>query len=172
MTFLGRVATLVRSRPILVTLSVAGVFAAAGFGAAVTISETTYSAIFGDVADIGTGFTITSAQIGVIKATTAADGTTSGSANEMVTSAAGDGNTALTKAHWFYKVVVEESAVASVTSGTYKLELFSDDTSQGSLYVKQDTSDASNVEGVTLKWDVGADLPSGATAYRIVVTAV
>lgn len=99
---------------------------------------------------------------------TAATGNTSAGAIEM-TLALGAANTALAVGDWYYQATVKEVGIATVTSGTYKVELFQDGTSLGALYMKQATSDPLNVEGVTFKWSLGAALPTG-SAFTLKVS--
>ncbi len=65
---------------------------------------------------------------------------------------------------------VQEASVAVVVSGAFQVELFQDGVSMGALHMTQVSADASAIEGVAFKWDLGATLPANA-AYVVKVTA-
>jgi hypothetical protein len=71
---------------------------------------------------------------------------------------------------WFYKVQVQEASVAVVVTGAFQVELFQDGVSLGALHMTQVSADASAIEGVAFKWDLGASLPPN-SAYVVKVTA-
>lgn len=153
-------------------LLILAMVAVAGFGTAIAVNQTSYSGIFADITSVGDALAVTSADITIQKADAAAVGATPDGAAELALATPGAANAALGQAHWVYKVTVAETSPPAVTAGTYRVELFVDDVSQGALYVKQGPADAAGVEAATLKWDLGADLPVGATAYRVVITEV
>lgn len=145
----------------------------AGAIGAVTYSAETVSvpALFGEVQDLDATLTATSQGIGLVSTALVAAGDTQGSAVEM-TAALGAANTATTVGNWKYAVEVTESAADAVTSGTFKVELFIGEVSQGALYMTQGTSDALTAEGVTFTWDLGASLSSGTSVYFVEITEV
>lgn len=148
---------------------VTALIAAGAAWAAISSVTIDYQAGYGEVNNWDTSkFTVTTGGQLVNALTTAAAGTTSGAAIEMAL-VLGAANTALAIGDWVYIATVKEFGVATVTSGTYKVELFQDGTSLGALYMKQATSDALNLEGVTFKWTLGSALPTNA-AYTLKVT--
>ncbi len=158
--------------PLRTGLVIGAVIAVGTLALAVTVSQTSFSRVFGEINTVGADMTISSTDIAFSKTASSATGATSGAAIEMATGASGSGNTALTKANWYYKAVVEETGVDSVTAGTYQAELFLDGVSQGVIFFTPGTANAAAVEGVTLTWDIGSDLPSGDQAYRVEITSV
>lgn len=138
--------------------------------AAITSNINSSKGIKGDVYSYDeTTFTIVSSGMDLQAATLAAAGTSAGSAVEMGVTA-GQGHTAMTAGDWFYTVQVQEAAIDVVGSGAFQVELFQDGVSLGALHMTQATADASALEGVAFKWDLGASLPANA-AYVVKVTA-
>lgn len=135
-----------------------------------TVNQRSLSSLFAETISVGSSLTYTLRGVDVVVLTTAAAGNTQGTAIEMAV-VLGAANGALTAGDWKYVVEVKESAVASVASGTFKVELFKDGASQGALYMKQATSDGATAEGVTFSWDIGPSLGS-ASGYKVEVTAV
>lgn len=157
-----------------VTLGIFAVIMAGGIVAAISSSSTTHYGITGETYTYDTSiFTLTSQGHSVAGSTVAAAGTTNSliGAVESAPSSAGAANTALTVGHWVYQVKIDEAGIntfASIT-GYYKVELFLDGTSQGAVYVKNAVLDILTVEGVTVKWTLGANLPTTG-AYVVKVT--
>ncbi len=151
---------------------VLGVLAATGILVmAATVSQTSFSHMFGEINTVGADMSVSSTDIAFNQVAASATGATSGAAIEMATGASGSGNTGLTKANWYYQAVIEETGIDSVTSGTYQAELFLDGTTQGVIFFTQGTANAAATEGVTLTWDIGADLPNGDQSYRLEITS-
>lgn len=139
--------------------------------AAITTATTNFSAAKADVYNHDESlFTIVSQGMDVTASAAAAAGNAQGSAIEMAPTY-GAASSALSAGDWFYTIDVKEAANASVAAGTFKVELFQDGTSKGALYIIQGTADATSVEGVSLKWSLGASLTANA-AYVIKVSAV
>lgn len=138
--------------------------------AAITTANTNFSAAKSDVYVYDESmFTIVSQGMDVTAIAVSAAGTTSGAAIEMAPSL-GAANVALSAGDWFYEIDLKEAGIGSVASGTYRAELFVDGTSKGSLYITQATADATAIEGVALKWSLGASL-SANSAYVVKVVA-
>ena len=157
-----------------VTLGIAAFLMAGGIVAAISSTSNTHYGITGETYTYDTSiFTLTSQGHSVAGSTAAAAGTTNSliGAVESAASSAGVANTALTAGHWVYQAKIDEAGIATFTSvtGYYKVELFLDGTSQGAVYVKNTVQDVLNAEGVTIKWDLGTDLPTTG-AYVIKVT--
>jgi hypothetical protein len=73
-------------------------------------------------------------------------------------------NTALTSGDWYYSFTVKETgATAWNSSTTYTVTVYGDGVLLGTLYFKNATADAINIEGVTVKVDVGSStvVPDG-----------
>lgn len=138
--------------------------------AAITSSVNSSKGIKGDIYSYDeTTFTIVSSGMDLQAATLAAAGTSAGSPVEIGV-ALGQANTALTAGDWFYSVQVQEATVDAVVSGAFQVELFQDGISMGALHMTQVSADASGIEGVAFKWDLGASLPANA-AYVVKITA-
>jgi hypothetical protein len=145
-----------------------------GIVAAITSTQTSYSGVSGESFSYDTTlFTIVSQGHTVASSTQAAAGQTNAlaSAIEMTASSGGAARTALTAGHWVYQAQINEAGIntISVLAATtyYKVELFQDGTSLGAVYIKNvdalDLTSAATIEGVTVKWSVGASLPTSAS---------
>lgn len=68
---------------------------------------------------------------------------------------------ALTADNWVYQFEAKEAAIGSWgATRTYKVDVYADGVAQTALYFTNATADAANVEGVTVKVDLGgANLP-------------
>ncbi len=78
-------------------------------------------------------------------------------------------NTILKKSDWQYVAKVFESKAGTLGFGTYKIELFENGNSKGSLYIKQSSIDPETIKGVMTTWDIGSDIPVNAI-YTVKVT--
>lgn len=157
-----------------VSLGLVSLLLAAGVVAAITATTTTHYGISGETYTYDTSiFTLTSQGHSVASSTVAAAGTTASliGAVESSGSSGGTANTALTAGYWVYQVKIDEAGINTLSSITayYKVELFLDGTSQGAVYVKNTVLDILTVEGVTIKWNLGASLPTTG-AYVVKVT--
>lgn len=65
--------------------------------------------------------------------------------------------------NFYLEVDVVEAAPNAVSMGLYEVKLVQDGSSHGAFYVVQEEPDASSVEGVTLRWDVGKTLLAGSS---------
>lgn len=139
--------------------------------AAISSNTNTFSALRGDVFTHSESlYAFSSVLIDVAGSAISAAGTTQGAAIE-ITTANPAATEAVAQGNWYYQATVAESAVASVTSGTYKLTLYLDGTSQGDVFITQATSDAANAEGAKARWDLGASLTATA-GYSIKIVSV
>jgi hypothetical protein len=145
------------------------VIATAGVAiAAISSTTTSVEGIRGDVYSYDeTIFTLTSGGMILAALPISAAGTTSGAAVEIAvipvtaSEAVGIGD-------WYYQVTAAELGIATLTSGTYQATLYIDGVDQGSLFFKQDTSDAAVIETAVLKWDLGTSLSGGSYVVQIV----
>lgn len=148
--------------PALLVISTIGV-------AAIASITTSFSSIHGNNFEYDEStFSVTSHGMDLQASALAAAGDSSGAAIEMA-SPKGAANTAVAAGDWFYQVSVDEAAVDSVASGTFKAELFVDGASKGALYMTQGTADATAAEGVKFTWSLGSEL-AGTAAYVVKVT--
>lgn len=151
----------------------AAVLVVSGIVVAVTSTSTSFKNISGEVFTYDASlFTVTSSGHQLTALTAAAVGTTDSLAGaaEMVAANAGAANTALTAGNWQYRVTVAEQAAGSVPAVTsyFKVELFVDGVSQGSVYMKDAVNDVS-AAGILIKFDIGSDLPANG-AYVLKIT--
>lgn len=116
-----------------------------------------YKAIYGEIISVDETMVIESQGVSLAEASLGAQGTAS-SPVEM-TSAFPEANTPITAGNWIYRVRVKEASGSSVSGGVYKVELFVNQVSVGSVYIKQAGS-TNNVEGVTCSFDIGEELPN------------
>lgn len=66
-----------------------------------------------------------------------------------------DARTALTNGHQWYTAVISERTAASVTSGSYTVQVFVQEVLKGTVYVTAGTR-TDKVDGATVTWDLGA----------------
>lgn len=154
--------------------AIMSVFAVVGIAVAavaITVTSSSYSGVSGEAVTFDdTLFSVTPGGILVNALALSAQGATSGTAEEMGALLA-EGRTALGAGNWTYQVAVAELSDGSVPTGTtYEAELYINGTSSGSIFFQQAT-DSAGVEALTLKWDIGNDLPSG-QAYTVRITEV
>ena len=165
-----------------VAFAVLALLMGGGVVAAITSTQTSYSGVSGEAFSYDTTlFTIVSQGHTVASTTQAAVGTTSGvgTAIEMTPSSGGAARTALTAGHWVYQAQINEAAINTISPVSqtqfFKAELFQDGTSLGAVYVKNvdllDLTSTTTIEGVTVKWSVGATLPASAS-YVVKITQV
>lgn len=151
--------------------SLAAILAIAAAATAITAQQIQYTALWAEVAGVTATFTVRSDGVAVNSLGVTAAGTTQGTAVEVAVPA-GTASPGVTAGRYAYTVRIEEASAAAATSGTWRCELRVDGVSKGVVYVTQATSDALNAEAVSLVWEVGTTLPSGAVAYDVSVTAV
>lgn len=103
-----------------------------------------------------------------------ASGASFGDAQEISSTLGAEANDGPGVGDWVYVVKVAEKADGSIptqSTTAYKAELLLDGTSQGSLYFQQGTQEDTVIEGIELRWDIGASLPAS-TSYLVRITEV
>lgn len=139
--------------------------------AAVSTTTNSFAGIFGEVNKYDENSFVTSnTGTDVAPVALTITGGNSGGAIEMG-AVVGAANTAISSGNWYYTATVKELAAGTLSTGTFKVELFVDGVSKGALYMTQATADAAAIEGVTFKWDLGAAL-SSQSAYVTKITQV
>lgn len=136
--------------------------------AAVSIQQTIYGGLSGELVEIESALTLAPGGVAVNVLGLSSAGTTAATAIELAV-LFGTATPGVTAGHYAYTLTPREASAGSVTSGTYSAELFVDDVSKSVVYFKQATSDVLNLEAVTLVWDVGTSLSPGATSYHAAV---
>ena len=73
-------------------------------------------------------------------------------------------NTDLSAGEFVYQFTLEEISVAAWdTARKYRIEAFADGLSLGILYIDNNTSNATSIEGVTVRMGLGAGVPNSMT---------
>jgi len=134
--------------------------------AALTVNQTTYSNVFGEVVDVVEEVTVTSGGISVASENETAVGNTTVTAVVMNTTDP-EARTKITKAHWVYKVQITCNAITPADT-TFQVDLYIGDTLNATLYVKSD-ADPIDTEMATCRFDIGSDLSTN-EAYMIIVS--
>jgi len=160
---LGRYIPLWEIIPLLIALI------AVSFAAGITVNQTRYSNVFGEVVDVVEEVTVTSGGMSVASANEAAVGNTSGTAVVMSTIDP-EARTTITKAHWVYKVQITCINATTPADTTFKVDLYVGDTLNATLYVKSD-ADPIDTEMAACRFDIGSALSTN-EAYMIIVSTV
>lgn len=135
--------------------------------AVLTVNQTTYSNVFGEVVDVVEEVTVTSGGISVASENETAMGNTTGTAVVMNTTDP-KARTTITKAHWVYKVQITCINATTPADTTFQVDLYIGDTLNATLYVKSD-ADPIDTEMATCRFDIGSALPTN-EAYMIIVS--
>jgi len=127
---------------------------------------------------INNAITIGSPTINLAPSSPSNLGTTPATAVEM-TSTGGTARINIVYNQYRYNVRVSESSVNSVTDGTYKVELFKDESGEGvptlvgTLYIKQATPETGSIEYNSCRFGLGTSSPpSSNTVFTVRVTRV
>ena len=153
----------------IVIISVAGV---ATLSVATTTTATSLTAE-SFVADSAT--TVENSGISKASAATSATGQTRGAAVDAGTNIAGTAvNGTLIKDNFTYQLEVKESGANTWGSAReYRIEVFGDGALIATLYINNSSADANNVEGVTVKVDLGSGptLPDAMTVTVLKISS-
>jgi hypothetical protein len=151
----------------LIVVAFAGIAGAMVVLASGTIGTRSVTTINGEVFTLTGDLTVTGFSTSISTAGASAAGT-SGSPVAM-TSVGSAANDAITLGHYLYNVTV---TVANIhNSQAYKVTLLQSGASVDDVYIAQGTSAAQN-DKVTITWDLGTSLASGAVVYEVdIVTA-
>lgn len=158
--------------PVFFLVMLAAMFiASAAAVATLTVSSTATSVVFQkETLSADSGVTVGAATISKASAAVSAAGTTSGAAVEAASTGSPTINTAITSGNWTYEFTVTEPAVNTWSSTTmaYKVEVWTDGTAQSPLYFKSATAEATAVETITVKYDLGSsNLPDSVTVKAL-----
>lgn len=121
-------------------------------------TNTSVSGVYAEAYDVGDSLQVVSTDINVAASALTPVGTQS-SPLEIVNTLP-VGNTLVTRNHWTYTVVIQEKSIAAVTAGNFTVSLFVNGSLLDKIYIKQQTAQATSIEGATLSWDLGTSIPS------------
>lgn len=151
----------------LAALAVVLIVAGAVTAANLTVNRRSdVSSLYAERFDVGERFTVTDPVIAPAALTRTALGVAESPAE--IAGGNPEARTALTQDQWMYTVTVRESAVDSVATGRFTIELSLDGNSLGVLHVEQEIRQADTAEGVRASFAVGASLPQSGLYYLVV----